>query len=212
MKIVSQFSDYYDHIEETYYSPGVPKVDYHRKTEQCNPAQVYRIREKLPQEKIESIKTFSNKKDNWSIVFFALGFCGRLYRGAQIQLSDVTEVSYTFNGVKYLPSKHGVQVPPEVEDNAQKHFDLWDDFCPDVCAEIEDPSFIILPGSFQNIQIIKNPILSEWHFHKTVNCYDAFHKTKMFLLEQHARKSKKKDRPSSLWHFNPFISAFLTVN
>lgn len=211
MKIVSQFSDYYDHIEETYYSPGIPKVEFHRKTEHCSPAQTYRVREKLSQEKVESIRYFHDKKENWSINFFALGFCGRLYRGVQILTPNAVEVSYTLTGATYLPSKHGIQVSTEIEDNAKKHFDLWDDFCQDACFEIEDPSFIILPGSFQNIQIIKNPTLSDWHFQKTMNSYDAFHRTKMFLVEQKEKKSKKKDRPSNIWHFNPFISAFLTV-
>lgn len=212
MKIVSQFSDYYDHVAETYYSPGVSKVEYHRRTENCSPAQIYRVREKLTQEKVESIRYFSDKKDNWSMNFFALGFCGRLHRGVQISLPSTVEVSYTLTGAIYLPSKHGIQVPIDVQENAQKHFDLWDDYCHDACHEIEVPSFIILPGSFQNIQIIKNPVLSDWHFHKTVQSYDAFHRTKMFLVEKNASKSKKKDRPSSLWHFNPFISALLTVN
>lgn len=212
MKIVSQFSDYYDHIEETYYSPGTPKVEFHRKTEHCSPAQVYRIRERLTQEKVESIKSFSDKKDNWTIVFFALGFCGRLHRGAQIILPNVTEVSYTQTGVKYIPSQHGIQIPTEIKDNAEKHFSLWDDICQDVCEEVDDPSFIILPGSFQNIQIIKNPVLAEWHFHKTENSYEAFHKTKVFLLRQNEKRKKKKDKPGIIWNFNPFISAFLTVN
>jgi|PlaIllAssembly_1097288.scaffolds.fasta_scaffold00001_44 hypothetical protein len=211
MKIVSQFSDYYDHIEETYYSPGTPKVEYHRKTEHCSPSQTYRVREKLPSEKIESIRYFYDKKENWFINFFALGFCGRLYRGVQIKVLETIEVSYTLSGATYLPSKHGVQVPEDVEENAKKHFELWDDFCQDACYEIEDPSFVVLPGSFQNIQIIKNPVLSDFHFQKTMNSYDAFHRTNLFLVEQQERKSKKKGRSSNIWHFNPFISAFLTV-
>lgn len=212
MKIVSQFSDYYDHIAESYYSPGSPKVEFHRKTENCSTSQIYRVREKLTQQKVESIRYFSDKKDNWSINFFALGFCGKLYRGVQITLPSIVEVSYTLTGSIYIPSKHGIRLPEDVLENSRRHFDLWDDCCNDACSEIEDPSFIILPGSFQNIQIIKNPVLSNWHFHKTVQSYDAFHRTKMFLVEKNARKSKRKDRPSSIWHFNPFISALLTVN
>lgn len=212
MKIVSQFSDYYDHVEETYYSPGVLKVEFHRSTEHCSPAQIYRAREKLSQEKIDPIKSYNDKKENWSVTFFALGFCGRLHRGAQITIADVIEVSYTLSGAIYLPKKYGIEIPSDVQDNAEKHFDLWDDFCTDACNEIDSPSFVILPGSFQNIQIIKNPVLSNWHFQKAMNSYNAFHKTKMFLLDQQEKKSKKKQRSSSIWHFNPFISAFLTVN
>ena len=64
MKIVSQFSDYYDHIAESYYSPGSPKVEFHRKTENCSTSQIYRVREKLTQQKVESIRYFSDKKDS----------------------------------------------------------------------------------------------------------------------------------------------------
>lgn len=211
MKIVSQFSDYYDHIEDKYYAPGAPRLEYHRSTEHCSPAQIYRVREKLSAERIESIRYFSDKKEKWSMTFFALGFCGKLYRGVQLSFPDKIEVSYTLTGAIYLPSKNGVQISAEIQDNAEKHFSLWDDCCPDACYEIDSPSFVILPGSFQNISIIKNPNLSELHFHKTMNSYDAFHKTNLYLLEQNEKKSKKKERPSNIWHFNPFISAFLTV-
>lgn len=210
MKIVSHFLDYYDYVEDSYYSPGTPKVEYHRKTEQCSPAQIYRISERLSKDKVESIKLFSCDKNNWSVVFFALGFCGKLYRGVKIIMQSGTEVSYTLTGVKHLPKIHGVRMPHEVEENAKKHFDLWDDFCQDICAEIDEPIFVILPGSFYDIQIIKNPILSDWHFNKIVNCYDAFHKTKMFLVNN---KSKKPNKSQSIipWLFNPFTSSFLTA-
>lgn len=210
MKIVSQFSDYYDHIESSYYSPGTIQVEYKRITEHCSPSQIYRAREKLSQDKIDPIRVYNDKKENWSVTFFALGFCGKLHRGAQITIADVIEVSYTLSGVSYLPRKHGIEIPTEVQDNAEKHFDSWGDCCTDICNEIDSPSFVIVPGGFQNIQIIKNPVLSNWHFQKAMNSYDAFHKTKMFLLDQQKKQSKKK-HPSSIWHFNPFISAFLTV-
>src|SRR5574343_238229 len=145
MKIVSQFSDYYDHVAETYYCPGAPKVEYHRRTEHCSPAHTYRIKEKLSTEKIESIRYFSDKRENWSINFFAIGFCGRLHRGVQISTPDITEVSYTLSGTIYLPRKHGIQIPMEIQDNAEKHFNLWEDYCSDACLEVEDPAFIIIP-------------------------------------------------------------------
>ena len=212
MKIVSQFSDYYDHIAETYYSPGTPKIEFHRKTSQCNLTQIYCIRDKFLQKKADSIRLFSDKKDNWSIVFFTIGFCGKLYQGAQILLSNVTEVSYTLTGAKYLPRKHDIYLSSEIEENAEKHFNQSDDIYHNVCKEIDEPLFIILPGSFQNIQIIKNPVLSEWQFHKSESSYNAFHKIKMFLLKQSQIKSKKRDSQSNLWHLNPLLSMFLTAN
>lgn len=212
MKIVSQFSDYYDFVEETYYSPGVPKVEYRRNTENCSAAQIYRVREKISQEETEAIKCFNNKKEGWSAVFFAIGFCGRLHRGVQLSLNEVVETSYTLSGAIYLPKKYGVQITEDVQENAEKHFSLGEIFYTDACDEINAPSFIIIPGSFKNIQIIKNPVLSDWQFQKTTSPYQAFHKTKMFLMEQQEKRSKKKESPSSIWHFNPFISAFLTVN
>ena len=211
MKIVSQFSDYYDHVEETYYSPGEPPLEFHRNTEHCSLAQIYRAREKFSQDKLEPIKYYSGQKEDWSVTLFALGFCGRLYRGAQITIADAVEVSYTLSGVIYLPRKHGIEIPADVQECAEKHFDFWDDGCTDVCDEIDSPSFVIIRGSFQNIQIIKNPVLSEWDFQKVMNSYNVFHKTKMFLLDQQVTQSKKKEYPS-IWHLNPFLSPFLSAN
>jgi hypothetical protein len=215
MKIVSQFSDYYDNVGKKFYPPNSSSVEFHRKTAHCGPSQLYRVKEKLSQEKVESIKFFSNHNEKWSITFFALGFCGQLYRGAQIELPDTVEVSYTLTGIAYIPSQRGVKIPEEIQDNAKKHFAIRVDCCRDVCQEIGEPSFIILPGSFQNIQVIKNPNLSSFHFHKMMNSYDVFHKAKTFLEEQKEERSKKKSHlekgSNNIWQFNPFISAFLTV-
>jgi hypothetical protein len=211
MKIVSHFLDYYDDVGKKHYPQDISSVEYHRKTEHCSPTQIYHIKEKLFQNKVESIRYFYDKKENWSINFFALGFCGKFYKGVQILTSNDVEVSYTLTGAIYLPSKYGIKTPKEVEENAKNHFNLLNDNVHYDCHEIDEPSFIVLPGGFQDIKIIKNPVLSDLHFHKTKNPYNAFHEIKMFLEKQKEKKAKKKKQSNNIWNFNPFISAFLTI-
>lgn len=210
MKIESTFSDYYDHVESSFYSPGNESVKFERKTEVCSLLQVNRLKSKLTSS-VETIKEFSDKKEGWSISFFALGFCGHLYRGVKIMLPDFEEVSYTLTGAIYLPSKKGIRISEEIQENAKKHFSFCEECSSHLFDEISVPAFAIVPGN-HSFLIVKNPRLADFHFQKTINSLDAFYKTAAFLEKNRENKNEKnKSNQSNLWTFNPFFSAFLSA-
>lgn len=210
MKIESSFSDYYDHVESSFYSPGTESIKFKRKTESCSPLTVSRLKSKMTLS-ADTIKEFTDKKEGWSISFFALGFCGHLYRGVKIEMPDFDDVSYTLTGAIYLPSKRGIRISNEIQENARKHFSFCEECSSHLFEEIDSPSFVIVPGHYQSISIIKNPRLSDYHFQKTVNSFDAFYKTVYFLSKNQNDKNVNSE-PSNFWTFNPFFSAFLAAN
>ena len=210
MKIESPFSDYYDHVESSFYSPGTESIKFKRKTEPCSPLTVSRLKSKMTLS-AETIKEFTDKKEGWTISFFALGFCGYLYRGVKIEMPDFDDVSYTLTGAIYLPSKRGIKISFEIQENARKHFSFDEECSSHLFEEIDSPSFVIVPSHYQSISIIKNPRLADYHFQKTVNPFDAFHKTAYFLSKNQNDKNANSE-PFNFWTFNPFFSAFLAAN
>lgn len=210
MKIESPFSDYYDHVESSFYSPGTESIKFKRKTESCSPLTVSRLKSKMTLS-AETIKEFIDKKEGWSISFFALGFCGHLYRGVKIEMPNFNDVSYTLTGSIYLPSKKGIRISNEIQENARKHFSFCGECSSFLFDEIDSPSFVIVPGHYQSISVIKNPRLADYHFQKTVNSFDVFQRTFSFLLKNKNDKNVNLE-PSNFWIFNPFFSPFLSAN
>lgn len=207
MRIISDFVDYYDLVKENYYSPGVPEVTFVRKSEKCGVSQVCRVKSKLSEDKTNSIKIFTSKNGDWSMSFFAVGFCKNIYRGVLIDAGDMSDVSYTLTGAICIPSKLGIVLPKEVQDTAEKHFFDWKDCCPSSFEDVEAPYFVILPNQYNSLTIVKNPRLADYRFVKIMNTYNAFHAIKSNLMEQHDKTKTSND--SNVWSFNPFLSAFL---
>ncbi len=50
----------------------------------------------------------------------------------------------------------------------------------DVFKEINAPYFMVRPSMFKDLTVIKNPKLSNYHFIKNINPYDAFNLIKNF--------------------------------
>lgn len=208
MKIISDFVDYYDLVRDTYYSPGMPEIEFIRKSEKCGASQVCRVKSRLSEDKTSSIKLFTSKNGDWSMSFFAIGFCKKIYRGVLINSGKVSDVSYTLTGAICIPSKLGIVLPKEVQDIAEKHFFDWKDCCPTSFEDIDAPYFVVLPGIYQSLSIIKNPRLADYHFVKIMSPYNAFHAIKTSITDRH---DKTKMIPVNPWSFNPYLSAFLSA-
>ena len=203
MKIISDFVDYYDFIQDLH-SAKKHHVEFHRYTKKCSPSIVYRVKEKLTEKRLNSVKFFQDRKKGWSMSFFIVGFCDHIHRGVLIQLPEYTDASYTLTGSIYMPERCGIHLSDEVRENCIEHFshDLSEEH--ELFDEIECPTFVIVSDEIGLLKIIKNPCLSDYAFAKSKSSFDAYSQLKNFLKVKNA---EKKTNNNTVW-FNRFLSVF----
>lgn len=176
MKIISDFIDYYD-FQQSKNSPINTPIIYNRFSVPCSSISDLKSKNSFPN--LNTIKKISN--DNWEVLFFAIGFCGTLYKGVRFKNNGKCKTSYTLTGSLCIPKEMGIPLLDEIKSCAIYHFkDNYLNISHDVFEEINAPYFMVRPSMYKDLTIIKNPKLSNYHFIKNINPYDAFNLIKNF--------------------------------
>lgn len=180
MKIVSDFSDYYDHSEYDN-STDTPSIIYFRRTRKCdfvthcNLTLAYNF----------ECKYFSDRILNptWSVSFFTVGFCGFLVKGVKLENLQNKQcvVSYTPSGVDYLARKIGLLLPSTIVEescNYLKDYRVNDDH---TFSIVGAPIYLVEPNTVGYYDVTINPNLNDLMFYKVFNTKEAFHRVKSFI-------------------------------
>lgn len=217
MKIISDFSDFYDHSEYEE-STDSPLVIYFRRTRNCDFVTKYQLNSMFP----SLTKYFSDAIINpsWSITLFVVGFCGFLVRGVKIEnhTSQQSEVSYTPTGVRFLANKLGVTADDAVIDQASQHVENYRVRDDESFQLTGSPIFLMTTDRLGLDHTIANPVLKDFLFYKVFNSKDAFKSIKRFVengltyVDPKSPKLVQKEvRPilcnlePSKWHADPLF-------
>lgn len=218
MKIVSDFSDYYDHIQDDI-STDNPYIIYFRRTRECD---------SLTQFQFQSLdylncSYLSDKllRPSWSVTLFIVGFCGHLVRGVKIEnhQNQKFEVSYTQTGVTFLSERIGLCLPEDVIKQSHSHVDQYRVRDDQTFTISGAPIFIVTPNKLGcGNQVYVNPRLDSVQFHKTSRSVETFREIKRFItnglvyvdrkkaehIEKPAQSKVLFDLSNSGWHTEGF--------
>ena len=180
MKIISDFSDFYDH-SECEESTDSPRVIYFRRTQNCDFITQYQFISMFP----NSTKYFSDTilNPSWSISLFVVGFCGFLIKGVKIDnyVTQKSEVSYTPTGVQFLANKIGVLANEDVLTQASQHVENYRIRDDQSFQLTGSPIFLVTDNGMGIERLVANPQLQDILFYKVFNSKDAFKSIKRFI-------------------------------